>query len=176
MRDQSYLVLRPIWKLFTRMDILRPLHGTFLKSCEGYWSCQRLPSHVVSEFKVMFEKLRSDATPGSKIGPRTPYPPYTKRASYLPEYRERDWDKHSSLNLNALVLFSLNCLYSHVCWNGLFWQIGQFRGIEYSASVADFFDDINMRPAEKWHPKIKNVVYWGMWQFQIPLSINSNWK
>lgn len=90
------------------------------KSCEGYWSCQRLPSHVVSEFKVMFEKLRSDATPGSKIGPRTPYPPYTKRASYLPEYRERDWDKHSSLNLNALVLFSLNCLYSHVCWNGLF--------------------------------------------------------
>ena len=40
-------------------------------------------------------------------------------------------------------------------------QIGQFRGIEYSASVADFFDDINMRPAEKWHPKIPNVVYWG---------------
>lgn len=43
-------------------------------------------------------------------------------------------------------------------------QLGQFRGIEYSASVADFFDDINMRPAEDWHPKIPNVVYWGTWQ------------
>ncbi|XP_061188063.1 prolyl 4-hydroxylase subunit alpha-2-like [Saccostrea echinata] len=41
-------------------------------------------------------------------------------------------------------------------------KIGQFRGIEYSASVADLFDDLNMRPAEKWHPKIQNVVYWGM--------------
>lgn len=41
-------------------------------------------------------------------------------------------------------------------------KLGQFRGIEYSASVADFFDDINMRPAEDWHPKIPNVVYWGM--------------
>lgn len=45
-----------------------------------------------------------------------------------------------------------------------FYQLGQFRGIEYSASVADFFDDINMRPAEDWHPKIPNVVYWGTWQ------------
>lgn len=33
--------------------------------------------------------------------------------------------------------------------------------MEYSASVADFFTYDNLRPEEDWHPKIKDVVYWG---------------
>ncbi|KAJ8316334.1 hypothetical protein KUTeg_006348, partial [Tegillarca granosa] len=37
-----------------------------------------------------------------------------------------------------------------------------FRGIEYSASVSNFFDDKNIRPNAEWHPKIEDVVYWGM--------------
>ncbi|XP_070541872.1 protein dcd1A-like [Ptychodera flava] len=41
-------------------------------------------------------------------------------------------------------------------------KLNTFRGIEYSAEVSYFFDDINMRPVAEWHPKIENVVYWGM--------------
>ncbi|XP_077988523.1 protein dcd1A-like [Glandiceps talaboti] len=41
-------------------------------------------------------------------------------------------------------------------------KLETFRGIEYSGEVSDFFDDINMRPEADWHPKIENVVYWGM--------------
>ncbi|XP_077988522.1 protein dcd1A-like [Glandiceps talaboti] len=41
-------------------------------------------------------------------------------------------------------------------------KLNAFRGVEYSASVAYFFDDLNMRPDADWHPKIENVVYWGM--------------
>ncbi|XP_078483757.1 protein dcd1A [Ciona intestinalis] len=37
-----------------------------------------------------------------------------------------------------------------------------FRGVQYSASVANFFDDQNMMPVAEWHPKIENVVYFGM--------------
>ncbi|KAL3855217.1 hypothetical protein ACJMK2_014437 [Sinanodonta woodiana] len=37
-----------------------------------------------------------------------------------------------------------------------------FRGVEYSAAVANFMDDTNMMPEADWHPKIKNAVYWGM--------------
>jgi len=37
-----------------------------------------------------------------------------------------------------------------------------FRGIEYSYSVANFFDDTNMQPTADWHPLIENVVYYGM--------------
>lgn len=38
----------------------------------------------------------------------------------------------------------------------------EFRGIQYSASVANFFDDKNLQPTADWHPKIKDIVYWGM--------------
>ncbi|WAR12323.1 DCD1A-like protein [Mya arenaria] len=37
-----------------------------------------------------------------------------------------------------------------------------FRGIEYSASVANFYTDTDMQPTADWHPRIKNVVYYGM--------------
>lgn len=40
-------------------------------------------------------------------------------------------------------------------------QLNEFRGVEYSAAVADFFTYDNLRPAEDWHPKIQDVVYWG---------------
>lgn len=40
-------------------------------------------------------------------------------------------------------------------------KINEFRGVEYSAAVADFFTYDNLRPAEDWHPKIQDVVYWG---------------
>lgn len=41
-------------------------------------------------------------------------------------------------------------------------QINEFRGVEYSASVADFFTYDTLRPTEDWHPKIQDIVYWGI--------------
>jgi len=41
-------------------------------------------------------------------------------------------------------------------------NMGTFRGVEYSYSVANFFDDTNMQPTADWHPLIENVVYYGM--------------
>lgn len=41
-------------------------------------------------------------------------------------------------------------------------KINTFVGVEYSASVADFFNPTNLRPVAAWHPHIQNVVYWGM--------------
>jgi hypothetical protein len=38
----------------------------------------------------------------------------------------------------------------------------QFRGYEYSSSVLNIFDDANLQPLEDWHPRIPNIVYWGM--------------
>ena len=40
-------------------------------------------------------------------------------------------------------------------------QLNQFRGVQYSASVANFFTWDNLRPAADWHPQINDVVYWG---------------
>ena len=40
--------------------------------------------------------------------------------------------------------------------------MSEFNGIEYSASVANFFTWQNLEPDASWHPKIENVVYWGM--------------
>jgi len=38
-----------------------------------------------------------------------------------------------------------------------------FRGIQYSHSVANFFDDTNMEPKnDTWHARIPNMVYYGM--------------
>ena len=38
-----------------------------------------------------------------------------------------------------------------------------FRGFQYSPSTANIFDDQNLMPLnESWHPRIKDVVYWGM--------------
>lgn len=41
-------------------------------------------------------------------------------------------------------------------------KISQFRGIQYSASVANFYNDTDMEPTASWHPKIQDVVYYGM--------------
>jgi len=39
----------------------------------------------------------------------------------------------------------------------------EFRGFQYSPSVANAFDDQNLMPVnESWHPRIPDVVYWGM--------------
>lgn len=45
-------------------------------------------------------------------------------------------------------------------------QTDSFRGFQYSHSVLNVFDDKNLEPSnDTWHPKIGNVVYWGMdWQ------------
>ncbi len=50
------------------------------------------------------------------------------------------------------------------------WQIDEFRGVEYSAAVADFFTYDNLRPAEDWHPLIQDIVYWGK-LFQVLKSL-----
>lgn len=41
-------------------------------------------------------------------------------------------------------------------------KISQFRGIQYSASVANFYTDTDMEPEASWHPKVKDIVYYGM--------------
>jgi len=42
-------------------------------------------------------------------------------------------------------------------------KLKQFRGMQYSYSVLNIFDDINLRPKNStWHPVIADVVYWGM--------------
>ncbi|XP_045191450.2 protein dcd1B-like [Mercenaria mercenaria] len=41
-------------------------------------------------------------------------------------------------------------------------KTSQFRGIQYSASVANFYTDTDMQPEASWHPKIKDIVYYGM--------------
>jgi len=42
-------------------------------------------------------------------------------------------------------------------------KLKQFRGYQYSYSVLNVFDDTNLLPYnETWHPRIPNVVYWGM--------------
>lgn len=38
----------------------------------------------------------------------------------------------------------------------------RFFGVQYSASVCHIMDDTNLLPAADWHPKIDNVVYYGM--------------
>jgi hypothetical protein len=40
--------------------------------------------------------------------------------------------------------------------------INAFRGIQYGASVANFYTDTNMMPNATWHPRMTNVVYYGM--------------
>nr|KAG5714794.1 hypothetical protein BaRGS_000282 [Batillaria attramentaria] len=37
-----------------------------------------------------------------------------------------------------------------------------FRGVQYSASVANFYTDTNLKPEAAWHPKINDTVYFGM--------------
>lgn len=39
---------------------------------------------------------------------------------------------------------------------------GSFIGIQYSASVANYFNDQNNMPIADWHPRIDNIVYYGM--------------
>lgn len=41
-------------------------------------------------------------------------------------------------------------------------KLDEFRGFQYSASAFNVFDDENMQPYnETWHPRMKNVIYWG---------------
>ena len=37
-----------------------------------------------------------------------------------------------------------------------------FRGFQYAPDVANVYDDENLEPVEDWHPRIDDVVYWGM--------------
>jgi hypothetical protein len=37
-----------------------------------------------------------------------------------------------------------------------------FHGYQFSPSVANVFTDTNLMPVENWHPRINDVVYWGM--------------
>eukprot|EP00658_Telonema_sp_P-2_P032909 TRINITY_DN24262_c0_g1_i1.p1 TRINITY_DN24262_c0_g1~~TRINITY_DN24262_c0_g1_i1.p1 ORF type:complete len:489 (+),score=146.71 TRINITY_DN24262_c0_g1_i1:90-1469(+) len=38
----------------------------------------------------------------------------------------------------------------------------QFLGFEYAPDAVRIFDDRNLEPLEQWHPRISEVVYWGM--------------
>ena len=37
-----------------------------------------------------------------------------------------------------------------------------FRGFELSHDTCNVYDDKNLEPNEEWHPRIDNIVYWGM--------------
>lgn len=41
-------------------------------------------------------------------------------------------------------------------------KLGLFRAFQYSNSVLRIQDDLNMMPNATWHPRIKNMVYYGM--------------
>jgi isopenicillin-N N-acyltransferase-like protein len=41
-------------------------------------------------------------------------------------------------------------------------KTNEFRAVQYSASVANFFDADNMMPEAPWHQRIPDVVYYGM--------------
>ncbi|XP_065920265.1 protein dcd1B-like isoform X4 [Dysidea avara] len=41
-------------------------------------------------------------------------------------------------------------------------KMDSFRGVEYSASVANYFTPENLQPTADWHPRIPGIVYWGM--------------
>jgi hypothetical protein len=38
----------------------------------------------------------------------------------------------------------------------------EFHGYQFSPHVANIFTDTNLMPVEDWHPRIEDVVYWGM--------------
>jgi isopenicillin-N N-acyltransferase-like protein len=38
----------------------------------------------------------------------------------------------------------------------------EFNGVQYSSSVANFYTDTDMMPEADWHPRMDNVVYYGM--------------
>jgi hypothetical protein len=41
-------------------------------------------------------------------------------------------------------------------------KLPAFRSVQYSGSIVRFFDDKNMQPVYDWHPRMENVVYYGM--------------
>jgi len=41
-------------------------------------------------------------------------------------------------------------------------KLTEFRGYQYSSTVLNVFDDLNLMPLADWHPRINNTVYWGM--------------
>jgi hypothetical protein len=50
-----------------------------------------------------------------------------------------------------------------------------FRSVQYSASVANFFNDTTMEPVYDWHPRMDNVVYYGM-DWLCPGYTQAMWK
>lgn len=45
--------------------------------------------------------------------------------------------------------------------------------MEYSASTIDFFTWDNLRPEADWHPRIKDIVYWGNLSTKVMLTLYS---
>jgi len=42
-------------------------------------------------------------------------------------------------------------------------KVSEFNGYQYSYSVLNVYDDLNLEPYnETWHPRMKDIVYWGM--------------
>ena len=76
---------------------------------------------------------------------------------------------HNHIHYSSSICFSVTCMQSLLFVTMCLLvgcapqsvQVNEFRGVEYSAAVADFFTWDNLRPDATWHPKIKNIVYWG---------------
>jgi isopenicillin-N N-acyltransferase-like protein len=54
-------------------------------------------------------------------------------------------------------------------------KLGYFSGYEYSYSVLNVFNPLNMEPYNQtWHPRIPNIVYWGMVCSDLLAACHSN--
>jgi len=41
-------------------------------------------------------------------------------------------------------------------------KLNEFRGMQYSKDYVNIYDDLNQMPLAEWHPRLKDIVYWGM--------------
>ena len=69
------------------------------------------------------------------------------------------WDSSLDDSVNRMVNSKRTCNLILGVGDG---KLPAFRSVQYSGSIVRFFDDKNMQPVYDWHPRMENVVYYGM--------------
>eukprot|EP01128_Nolandella_sp_AFSM9_P000744 TRINITY_DN10873_c0_g1_i1.p1 TRINITY_DN10873_c0_g1~~TRINITY_DN10873_c0_g1_i1.p1 ORF type:complete len:468 (+),score=109.36 TRINITY_DN10873_c0_g1_i1:23-1405(+) len=69
------------------------------------------------------------------------------------------WDSTLADSINRLQTAKRTCDLILGVGDG---KISQFRGFQYSSSVLRVMNDTTQMPVAEWHPRIKDVAYWGM--------------
>jgi hypothetical protein len=69
------------------------------------------------------------------------------------------WDSSLDDSVNRMVNSKRTCNLILGVGDG---KLPAFRSVQYSGSLVRFFDDKNMQPVYDWHPRMENVVYYGM--------------